>query len=119
MKVRVRRDYYGAEGQTRSGQILDISEARFKQLTEGIHKKYPLVDPVEVGYKMMEAPQNKMMAAPQKNKEVSQAGPVDPTSSPPDGGSTGEGIDASSLVQAQRPTKLTSRSGRGRRRSLS
>lgn len=115
MKVRVRRDYYGEEGQTRAGQLLEISEPRFRQLTEGIHKSSPLVDPVEIGYKMLEPPQNKMMPAPKKNKKMEQT--RDPTFTPQPGGQTGEPSDVSLSDQDQQPTRSTSRNGRRRRKS--
>lgn len=116
MKVKVRRPYLGDEGKTKTGQVLNITEGRFRELTTGKHARNPLVDPVDVGYKMEAAHQNKMEAAPQnKSRVVNLAGEAagkasaDPTSSRPGGGRTGARSAAALSRPARRQTPKKSK----------
>jgi hypothetical protein len=119
MKVRVRREYLGKEGRVKKGDILEISEQRFRELSEGIHAANPLVDPVEVGYKMQSAPQNKMAAEHQnkdaggtsihitRRKEGASAAAAGPSISRPTGGQTGAANAPSSSAQGRQPASTT------------
>lgn len=117
MKVKVRRSYFGKEGRVSRGQILEMNEARFAELSGGIHSANPLVDPVEVGYKMSPAVKNKMETDLQNKQahrtigldggmtEAARTAAVSPTTTSPAGGPTGEASAVSSSEPAPQRTK--------------
>jgi hypothetical protein len=59
MKIKVLKPYQGEEGRTKRGQVLDVAEARAKDLM-----RVGLAEPAEDARKSKPAPKNKMKPVP-------------------------------------------------------